>query len=273
MQTLLILVMKIKVILLFFLFCTLVNAQEDILPYYIGFELWPIHIPFLDTVKHKEFSLYKGLKIKEIIKINDNNISRQVETINENGYPYLSSRYWGDKLENQKWTGYNEQNIVTAFTERSRFTDGVLESGDTMKFIYEKNKPIKSFMGSQGNTITVEVIYDKEIPIGTKTIIETGAFKKNKVDELVYTGDTIIIRNKVNHEPSFELIKNGDKIIMTNGHTIKGTMYIENYKIIEEETKNWSTKYFYKENGLLDYSMQTVQGKETKFTYIYNYYD
>ncbi len=265
--------MKIKILFLFFLFSTLVNAQEDILPYYIGYDLWPIHIPFLDTVKHKEFSLYKSLKVKEVIKVNENDISRQVETINENGYPYLSSRYWGDKLENQKWTAYNEQNIVTAFTERSRFTDGVLESGDTMKFIYENTKPIKSIIKSEGNSITIEVLYDKEIPIGTKTIIEAGAFKIPKVDELVYSGDTIIKRNKVNHEPSFELIKNGDKIIMTNGHTIKGTMYVENYRIIKEETKNWTTRYFYKENGLMDYSLQTVQGKETKFTYKYNYYE
>lgn len=265
--------MKIKIIFLFFLFSTMVNAQEDISPYYIGYELWPIHIPFLDTVKHKEFALYKSLKVKEIIKVNEKDISRQVETINENGYPYLSSRYWGDKLENQKWTGYNEQNIVTAFTERSRFINEVLQDSDTLKFIYENNKPSKSFVRSEGNTITVEVIYDNEITVGTKTIIEMGGFKIPKVQELVYSGDSIIMRNKVNHEPSFVLIKDGDKIIMTNGHTIKGTMYIENYRIIKEETKNWSTKYFYKENGLKDYSIETIQGKETKFSYKYNYYE
>lgn len=265
--------MKIKVILLFFLFCSLVNAQEDILPYYFVNELWPIHSPVLDTIKHKEFALNKNLKVKEIIKVNENDISRQVELINENGYPYLSSRYWGDKLENQEWTGYNEQNIVVAFTKRSRFTDGVLESGDTMKFIYENNKPVRSVIGSSGNTITVDVTYDKEIPIGTKTIIEAGAFKIPKVDELVYSGDTIIKRSKVNNEPSFELINKEDKIIITDGHTIKRTIYIENYRITKEEGKEWSTKYFYKENGLIDYSIQTSQGKETKYTYKYNYYD
>lgn len=265
--------MKIKIILLLILFCVTVNAQDKIVPYYMGEAAWPLHIPLLDTIKHIETSLYKKLRVKEVIQVNPEDSSRIVESINKNGYTVFRSRYWGEKLENQEWTGYNEQNLITAYTERSHFKNDVLQNSDTIYYYYENDLPVKYILAGKNDTILAEAIYEKNIITQIKMKLVSDRYKMSSIDEVVFSGDSIIKRNTVSKIPNLIIVTNGNIVITSNGHDFKKTLYTENYKVVKLEGKDYVTKYFYNENGLTDYSLQIFNGKEKKLIYKYTYYE
>jgi hypothetical protein len=265
--------MKIKILLLLFFISGLAGAQEKIVPQYIIPIGWPISSPLYDIVKHNEYSALKNNKVKEIVIENEANKTREIRTFNKQGYPLVISNAEDGVLLKETVYEYNDDNFITLYAEMRYTGTGDLKSKDVFKFTYENDKPVKCALGDTSTQITFEASYNGDILSSVKTIIEKGGFKLPITEEVVYAGDSVVKRNKISKSPTFIIRKKDNDIFISDNDMYKRTIYTDGTKVEKDVINNNSIKYFYKENGLIDYVIKDTGSKESKVIYKYTYYE
>lgn len=261
------------------------NKKEAALPYnYKTDLLWPYLNKQLEDAKRNEFAIYKKNKVMEITAEDTSKHMRIVTKINKEGYPVNISTYADDFLREEVIYEYDADGIITSSVVKNfPYSNSILTQFNNKKqvdlfFKYKDGLPSTFFFKDSIYSTSLEAVYD-----GGKLIKVLGLNEQNeskvKTDKQVsYSGDTMIV--KEDESPSVKHYTFIDKkdTLYAYGYDGDKKRIFKDGRFIFIGNETSYIKYFYKDNGLVDYTLERWSTTpeyvlELKMTRRYFFYD
>ena len=255
-------------------------GQDIVLPQPLKY-CWPITIPIYDTAFHLNTLALKNNKIKFFcIYDEDNNLLSQT-FVNRQGLTYLEfdNDNKGD-VEREYQMFYDSFGQIT-LEKRIEYDPNkhidflprlVLDEWLTQ---YENRNgiPWKMYMHKDTNEYSTygEAVYENGILTAAKRVRVNNPHKFStcKVGRI---GDTLTMCGTDRSTRMLQLITKIDTVILSGIDMWPNYTIVKDKKLIYTGNKSSYTKYYYKENGLVDFTVSKSESPEKEKTYYYRYY-
>ena len=274
-----------SVVFLMLLFISGCSKKEAALPYNFKSDLlWPYLNKQIEDAKRNEFAVYKKNKVREIISEDTAKQMRIVTQINKEGYPISSLTFSNGILQEETQYEYDSKGVINLIKTKASYrskSDSV-KNADTKNYdiLYKYNDglPISLHYKDSLSNYTAETVYEDRKLQKVIGVSEMDQSKYNIDKEVSYSGDTIFVNedgtSAVKH---FTFIDKKDTLYSYGYYGDKKRIFKEGrFIFIGNETSY--IKYFYKDNGLVDYTLERWSTTpeyvlELKMTRRYFFYD
>jgi hypothetical protein len=255
------------------------KGQVIVLPQPLSY-CWPVSNPVLDTAYYLQNLAYKKNKIKVVSIYDESNILKAQNFLNKDYVVYstLKNNYDDGSLSNEEYYEYDKYGMVSSI----KFTSYYLEKNMPLNgfntkqsFEYFENKDSKPFrrLKRQNDSLVVseEAIYENN-KLSVIKIYNTEKPADFWSCEVAYSGDTVNLCGMDWEHRIFMMITVNDSVkIVGTGMPPEYTV-LKNKRIISIGDDKGYTKYFYNENGLIDYSLVKFSDSPEIKKYNYRYY-
>lgn len=249
-----------------FVMCIMVSScakKETPLPYmYLTDLRWPVTNSLSDNSRRLEFANYKKNKVKEITAEDTVKHMKIVTSINKEGFPDSSSTYTAGVLREQSKYEYDVKGIITTVTVKEippEKPDSLNNSNNRyfpIVYTYKDGIPYRITINDSNTSFISEAVYEDGRLKKIKTESVNFRSKYSDSRSVSYSGDTVKITEE--NSPAvyyMRIITRKDTIYTYGEDEDKKRIYNEG-RIIFQGNETMFIKYFYKENGLTDYTIE-----------------
>jgi hypothetical protein len=249
-----------------FIICIIISGctkKETPVPYmYLTDLRWPVTNSLSDNSRRLEFRNYKKNKVKEVTAEDTAKNVKIVTAINKEGFPVSSSTYFGGVLREQSIYEYDSKGIVTKVTVKGIPPENPDSAKNSPKKYYNI---VYSYKDGVPYTINIK---DSNTNYNSEAIYEGGKLRKIKNEtegfgsklstsrEVSYSGDTVKITEDGSPAVYYTKIITGKDTVYTYGEDGDKKRIYKDGRIIFQGNETMFIKYFYKENGLTDYTIE-----------------
>lgn len=257
-------------------------AQETVPQQAITYA-WPVTNPLLDTANYLQYIAFKNKKVREINIYDENDVLKAQSFINEKFQVYrtLKNNHNDGSVSSEENYQYDEYGMISSVTSISYYSEKNVPANSNLskqKTEYYENKDNKPFRKLEKENdsfiVTAEAVYENN------RLSQIKIYDKNKPDntwtcDAGYSGDTVSLCGTAWESRIFMMITVNDSIKIVGAGMPPQYTILKNKRIIFIGDDSAYTKYIYKENGLIDYSLVKFSDSPEikKYYYRYNYYE